>query len=257
MTDPRLTTAPAFALTFALAFASGLSAHAEAPVAGAPTRMYAKCWEAMSVPLASKAAPKDRSSPFAAENTWVQITPGEGVTSGAWQCGRVTSISPGDKGKRVVLLALGSPATISLDVRLPPEVPLPFAIDDHIAVRVVVRHIRIHRVVEATLVDDAGRLLLGVSEDGDAAFAPGWRIEKGAVTKTYKPHMRGGAKRRDHGLVMTYGDKGAFTKPGGWRKLVTRDGTFLVSGRAESWTDGPRPPDASSYSTYAIVRLRD
>jgi hypothetical protein len=196
----------------------------------------------------------DQSTPFQPGTGYFQVLPDTGAREVRW-CGRVVDIQPDTDGVKVVIDGGTPDSGGTLLVRLPSKVSRPFAVGDIISAHLVVRRVAIHRVVEGTIAGADGTLLMAFSQDGTIDFAPGWGLELGRVVETGTPHMPGGARRRTHVVQLSYAGRTAHVPPDGWRRLSTAAGDFLVTGGAVSWTEGPRLPDATAYTQYAVVRL--
>jgi hypothetical protein len=186
-----------------------------------------------------------------------RVEPDPAATGDARTCGRIESIADaGAQGLAVVTLEGTRPAEerrFSIDATSLTHVGLQQG--DPIMVSIRVQRVKIHRVVDALVADEQGRVLLSYSQSGDAEFAPGFAVEPGPIHKQNAPHVPGSAERIERGLRIAALDKTAFTKAGAWRKLTTSQGVFAVTGSSVEWTPGKRPPDASSYRSFTILRL--
>ena len=209
-----------------------------------------------SGPAPTQAGDQDQSSAFETGPGSVSISPFEQPNDESRVCGEVHRIDDeGNRVYRVVLAGSRPEEERAFRVGLPPDIPLPFGVGDPIAVTVRVRRIQIHQVIDAVITDAAGALLMAYSEDGDAAFAPGFGITTGTVVSSDRGQGRA-ATRNDRGMVFAYAGRTAHVAPRQWRRLDTPGGDFVLSGFAVEWTGGTPPPDASNYRVFTIVRLR-
>jgi hypothetical protein len=131
---------------------------------------------------------------------------------------------------------------------------LPFKAGDVIWAKIDCTRGGWHLVCDLVLRDAAKKLLLIISGSGDAALAPDWKIEPGRVLREQKRTGGERSVRRELGLSMSHAGRTALTDHR-WRRLVTSDGVWLLTGSAVAW-EGTRPPDAVNYTTYAIMRSR-
>lgn len=154
----------------------------------------------------------------------------------------------------VVLAGDGAEVDRSFVVSTAPDVPLPFAVGDRVAVRVRVESVGIHRVAHVTIADASGRLLLAFSGAGDASWAPGWRVNVLEVGSTEASSQPGGAERREHVVGLSTDGRVARVPSHGCRRLGVTRGDFLVWAHSISYGPGSRLPDSAAYTQYALVR---
>lgn len=165
------------------------------------------------------------------------------------------SLSPPETKAAPIALKPGTHALVS--IALPERVPLPFSVGDAITFACRVDYIGIHQVVHGTITrGQTGEVLLAHSADGDVAFAPGWSLDWGPVVSEEKgTNGKNAAKRQYHRPTLTYRNRHARIVEGNWRQLEVDHESWLVTATAIGWSStGVRPPDASSYATYFIVR---
>ncbi|MFW5739415.1 MAG: hypothetical protein ACOC1F_03515 [Myxococcota bacterium] len=197
----------------------------------------------------------DTSSPFEPGDGSFAFRPVAPLRGERTVCNVVQSLQQQGDKTRFVLAGSEPEEQRAFEVRMPSRLGLPFSQGDRIRVHVRVRVLEIHRVIEALVTDAAGGLLLGHSGDGQDAFAPGWQVEVGRIQTTDEPPIPGGARRQSRNVRFVRGAQAANVAPGTWRQLRTPGGNFVLSGTAVRWTEGPRPPDASSWTSFTIVRL--
>jgi hypothetical protein len=177
-------------------------------------------------------------------------------------CAAVNAIRPApdpagygrDPYATVVLEGSGAEESRSFLLRLPAGAGSPFAVGDLLSVRIHERQEEIHRVVQATIADAEGRLLLALAGDGDPAWAPGWRLKELEVGTREPAQNPGGAERREHVVGLSTGGRVARVPPEACRQLEVDGAAWWVTAEAVRYGEGTRLPDSSEYLQYALVR---
>ena len=238
--------------------ASALPATTSAPTSAtatspAPAAAAGRCRDLQVPPTAPPSETRDDSKPFDAGKGFTRLAlEPRGLGETAF-CGEVEAIRA-EGGESVVVVRAPGSEPRQLRVRLQPNIPIPFSVKDTISVRTRTSRRRISLVLEATVADAQGRLLIGYSQKGDTAFAPGWTFAEGPDKLVDPPRGRAARRRMLH-VSLAYTGKTARVSSGTWRRLATSDGDWAVTGGAVRWTKGILPPDAASYDYFTIVRL--
>ncbi|MBI5160115.1 MAG: hypothetical protein HY996_01635 [Micrococcales bacterium] len=186
--------------------------------------------------------------------------PGPYLTDGIAfdRCGAVETIGPPATDRiryTVVLAGADAPEERTFGVSVPEARLLPFDVGDVVHVRIGVRRIQIHAVLSGIVTDQAGRLLLGFSGEGDTTWAPGWSVAMGPITERI-------GSVRGHVLDVAYLGTRGRTAETAFVRLRTSDGSWLVLGSARTLARSRRggpvvpPHDFSPYSTFAVLRER-
>lgn len=226
-----------------------------APVAPMDEQNGDACRAPAAAPVTAAANAPDASVPFDVGNGSFALGPPDGFRGDVVICGKVKELRPESEATLVVLDVDPSAKASTFSVSMPKNIPLPFSVGAVIRVGLRVRSIQIHQIIEVVVTDAEGKLLVGHSADGNAAFAPGWTVKVGGVRSSQPANTPGGAERQEMSLELAHLDRTASVASNQWRKLSASDGNYAVSGTAVQWTAGTRPPDASNWSAFTIIRL--
>lgn len=132
---------------------------------------------------------------------------------------------------------------------------LALALRDEVTVKWRATSIGRHAITDIVVTRRDGSIVYAHAGDGDATFAPGWRVEVRDVRETDEPGMVDGARRASHWVSLALGDATAIVaESDGARRLATKQGVFAVAASSIRWSEGVRPPDAASYDEFTIVR---
>ena len=170
-------------------------------------------------------------------------------------CAAVASVEPTSSGQQVTLVPSDSGEGRSVVVRLPEKMPLPFAAGDVISAHIRTERMAIRWIVNATIADQQGHLLIGYSENGLAETAPGWGVLRGPSEAPGSPPTTQAAQMLVQGVLLSHGGAVARIPAGQWRQLRDPNGVWATTGSVQSWTKGVRPPDAVDSMTFGVVRL--
>jgi hypothetical protein len=167
--------------------------------------------------------------------------------------GEVTAIRPAGKTPGAVRIEPKRGAAVELPLTGAGRLAL--AVRDEVTVKWRTTSIGRHAITDIVVTRRDGSIVYAHAGDGDATFAPGWRVEVRDVRETEEPGMVDGARRASHWVSLALGDATAMVaESDGARRLSTKQGVFAVSASSIRWSEGVRPPDASSYDQFTIVR---
>jgi hypothetical protein len=172
-------------------------------------------------------------------------------------CGRVASIGAPHADARGRWSELAIEGAEPLRISSLEHVPLPIAVGDVVSIRLLFETAGIHPVAHGTLAAADGRVLGAFSDGGEIGWAPGWELAVGRVFRRGTRHMSGGAASEERELDLAYAGSRVSLRSNAWKRLCTDDGEWVATGGAHSWTRGLLPPDASTYETYALMRVVD
>ncbi len=161
--------------------------------------------------------------------------------------------SPEERQTKIRIVLDSSRGDSELLLVLPRGAAPPVAVGEPIEVASRSEVLGIHPVTDLWICS-GGELRLASSDKGDPHLALGWEICAPELAEAPPAMANGMAVRIDPPVLFRH--RGALGAVGGnlWRRLMTPEGSWWISGHAVDWGLGNLPPDASTYLRYSLIR---
>ncbi len=161
--------------------------------------------------------------------------------------------SPEERQSKARIVLSSSRGDLELLLVLPRGAAPPVAVGERIELASRSEVLGIHPVTDLWI-RCGGELRLASSDSGDPEIAVGWEIRAPELAEAPPANANGMAARIDQPVLLRR--LGALGAVGGnlWRRLMTPEGPWWITGHAVDWGPGNLPPDASSYLSYALIR---
>lgn len=200
--------------------------------------------------------------PFVDHSEPCEIAPGGplslyfvgGAPRGERLAGSIAAIEPLQRDAREQVFKLtirGAKAAVGL--RMPAQASPPLAIGEVVEVAVTSRVLGIHPVSDF-VASVGGALRVAGSGRGDPAWIPGWTVAVAKIAGVPPADARGMAVRLELPVLLGHRGRTAAVGGNGWRRLVTDDGAWLLTGNAVAYSPGMLVPGASTYHAYGLLR---